>query len=94
MDIRPHTNPTAEQKKQIKKSTQMLFKKFSQIFLSQKTGLGYHTINSYKTRNKLSADGADKIAKIAEVSEAGFTREQFRPDIQHWYGDKSAENKE
>lgn len=62
-----------------------LFEKFHTDFLSERSGIPAMTLRSWKSRGKLSATVTAQLCKIPEVVDAGFTREQLRPDILVWF---------
>ncbi len=61
-----------------------LFKEFHTDFLASQTGIKAVNIRNQKSRGKISAVAADAFCKIPDVKEAGFTRENLRPDIRFW----------
>ena len=79
------TKPKGATLKKITSTTKKLFNAFHPKMLAEKSGIPYATVRAQKTRLKLSQEAATKICSIPEVAQAGFTREQLRPDILVWF---------
>lgn len=87
MAISPRTNPTDEQLEAMAESLSRLVSRFSVPGLSALTGIGQQAIREWVKRGRISAQAANDICKLPEISGAGFTRETLRPDVPYWYAD-------
>lgn len=85
--MKPDTNPTPEQKKQMAEQAKSLVARFSAVGLAHITGYSAPAIRMWVTRGRVSASAANKICKYDPVKKAGFTRESLRPDVPYWYVD-------
>lgn len=65
--------------------TNELFSQFHTDFLAHRSEFPASTYRACKTRSRCGARVATAVCQIPEVAQAGFTREQLRPDIDVWF---------
>lgn len=83
--IRPNTNPSEEELGQMKSELLKLIVSMGGLTATSKLlGIKYFTLNSWKTRGRISAVEARRISEYPEVKKKGFTKEKFRPDVKWW----------
>lgn len=87
MAINPSTNPTPEQLKAMQKAVNDLIARFSIAGIAYLGGYDRQVVSNWKGRGRVSAQAANDLCKIREIKEAGFTRENLRPDVPFWYVD-------
>lgn len=84
MSMRPKTNATDEQIKQMRDATDRLFERFGGSGLVHLSGQSPATVNNWNYRGRVSATQAHELCALDVVKAAGFTREELRPDVPSW----------
>lgn len=86
--IKPNTKPSEQELSQMKSELLKLIVSMGGLAATSKLlGIKYFTLNSWKTRGRMSADEARRICANPAVKKKGFTKEKLRPDVK-WWGDE------
>lgn len=83
--IKPNTKPTEKELSQMQSELSKLIIAFGGLASTSKLlGINYFTLNSWKTRGRISATEARQICQLPDVIKKGFTKEKLRPDVKYW----------